>query len=672
MAQATETNQANNVLREWKVLAVVGVLCLAFFLNGLNDAARNSAVADEVGGHIAAGYLYWTTGTYSGGIANFPLGQLLSAMPVALLGRRHELFTEQHLVLFRLSNLILGLLMGIILYRFARGIYGRKAAIGGLFLFAFSPNIIAHSSLATLDLPIAFFVFLTFYALWRYVRRPHWLSMLGLSLALACAFATKVQAVLLLPLILIALAVSLRSNLRRHRWRRTHLWSWVLLLVIPWLFVNAVYLNFPFISGRLLPSIFVSALRVKLSHVQYAQPGYLMGQYSSQGWWYYFPFAILVKTPVPTLILAALGLILKPSRKTLLFVILPSLAFLGMAALSDLNIGLRHVLMVYPFMFMLAGKGISTLWGRSWRGALVVILGGAYLVQAVMIAPHHLSYFNLVAGGPRDGHRLLIDSNYDWGQNDDFLREYIEERGADFKINPDPFHPTTGNILVNANALYGIYGSGEEAAYAWLKQLSPANQIAYTWFEYHLPDTSQVARELASFEAPFMQPDRMFRPWDVRLEPRQRDEALRAVGAHLNAVSRRHAEIGDQQFRLLLALALTASASYGGALDEVRSMISEDPNFQPALCLGGEIMVRWKLGILKFSGDEYLTGSRSRPAATGTSPPDADEVAEPARLAGLNIQVSLVHGALGQALIRLGRVAEGREHLAIARSLAQP
>lgn len=645
-------------------LLIPGVLCLAFFLNGLNDALRNSAVADEVGGHMAAGYLYWTSGRYSGGIANFPLGHLLIGLPVALLGYTYEPFTEQHLVLFRLPVLALGVLMGIVLYRFTAALAGRRAAIVALALYSLSPNIIAHSALATLDMPIAFFIFLTVFALWRYVQQPDWVRMLVLSMALACALTTKVQALLLIPVLAVVLVayVLLSKSVRASR-------SWLLLLAVPWVFINLVYLNMPLRSGHVLPPLFVIALTAKLFHARHAQDAYLLGQYSSDGWWYYFPFALLVKTPAPTLILVALGLLRKHSWPSTLFMILPAAVLLGVAMATGVDIGIRHVLPVYPFLFMLAGYGAALLWQRSWRGGVLIGLGAWCACEAALIAPYHLSYFSALVGGPRDGHRLLVDSNYDWGQNDDVLRRHIAGTGLSYQVDPDPFQPTSGHILVNANALYGIYGNGRSAAYAWLKHVTPVRQIAYTWFEYDIPAEADQAdppsSELAALEHA---PRSVWRTWDPGLDVPQRNAALQQVAAHLRHVKDRHADIPDQQYHLSLGVAFGAVAAYEDALDEARRLLAQDPANERALGLGGEVMVRWKLGVLNFEGEQYLHGFRDHLQHDDAAPSDIMRVAQAARLTQVSRLIAGVHIALAEALDRQERFAQAASQVAAARS----
>ena len=663
MRKPLDRNQAEAAPAGWKAALVPALLCLLFLINGLNGALRNSAVADEVGGHMAAGYLYWTSGTYSGGIANFPLAHLLIAAPVVLLGQTYELFSEQHLVLFRLPVLLMGLLLAITLYRFGVGLFGRRAGIAALALFSLSPNVLAHASLATLDFPIAFFVFLTVYALWCYVQKPGWVRMLALSAALGCALATKVQALLLIPIVGVVLLVSFRGRLWHRQELARLLLPWLLLPAVPLVLVNALYLHAPWQSGSLLPPLYLQALRFKLFHAQGSlaqlQVAYLCGNYSSEGWWYYFPVAILVKTPLPTLVLLVIGLARKPQRGTLLFVVLPAAALLGVAMASRVNIGLRHVLTVYPFLFLLAGAGAARLWQRPWHGGVLAVLAAGYVWQAAMITPHHLSYFNSLVGGPRDGHKCLSGSNYDWGQNDRFLRRYIQGRGIDYQIDPGAFRPTTGHILVNASALHGLYGSGGSAAYAWLRPFKPVNQIAYTWFEYDVPADARFDQQLADDQG-MRNP---FSPWREDVDAEQLDAALERVELHLRALSARYADVTDRRFRELLVHTFFLSAAYDSALAEVRLLLKDDPADETALGLGGELMVQLKVGILRFKGDEYLTGFRPAPAGATV---DLASAAEAAKLAGIGGRVALVHAQLGGVLAQSGRIDEAAEQLQLA------
>ncbi|HNQ24541.1 MAG TPA: glycosyltransferase family 39 protein [Phycisphaerae bacterium] len=643
--------------------AVPAAALLVFFALGLWNAWGNSGVADEIGGHIDAGYLYLKSGRYSGGIANFPLGHVLMALPAALLGVRHEVFSEEGLLVFRLPVLLLGVVLGVLVYRMGAQLYGRRAGLAALFLYALSPNIIAHSSLATLDFPLAFFVLATLCALRWYVAAPTAWRALGLSGVLAGALATKIQALLLLPLIAVVLGVVFgRRLLRRERSGRL-IASWTLLLGVPFVGLNLVYLNWPPATGAWLPGPFVEALRIKFHHAQHPQVGYLLGSYSMQGWWYYFPVALLVKTPLATLALLLPALWRRPQRDTVLFVLLPLVGFLALGMLAQVNIGLRHVLMVCPFLFLLAGREAAGLWQRSWRGLLLGLLGAFYVAEAARITPHQLSYFNQLAGGPRHGHRVLVDSNYDWGQNDRYLRDYVRRHPGPWQINPDPFRFTPGRILVNANAFYGIYIGGGADAYAWLKAFQPTGQIAYTWFEFHVPGEARAQAEERLREST-PRPVPTFRPWPATLDAGALREALADVTGYLREVRARHAALTTPEVGMRLGLAWTSLGAYQDALDEMRALLRQDPGLAPALGLGGEIMVQWKLGLLRFEGEQYLTGFRRSPAPA--SPPSLEQAVRAATAAGVAVPLAQVHYTLYQALLAQGALDQAGAELAAA------
>ena len=620
--------EAKGSLFSWKPLLILVLLLAAFFANALNDAVQNSAVCDELGAHIPSAYLYLTSGRFSGGAANSPLAQMIIALPIKLLGYSYELFTEQHLLLFRLPILLLGLLLGILVYLFASNLYGRNAALAALALFALSPNILAHASLATLDFPTAFFIFLTVYLLYRYIEKPGISRILLFSIALSAAILTKVQALALIGVAVLAIVVFIKQMVPPGRREKLMFFaSWLFVPITVFLPINLVYLHFPIQTGHWLPAQFVDAIRAKLLHSKGGHFAYLFGEYSTNGWWYYFPVAIVLKTPLAALALIAVGLFRKHSANTVIFLLIPITLFLATAMISRVNIGLRHILTIYPFLFILGGYGATKLWPASWGKVIIAICAAAYLAQAVFIAPHHLSYFNVLAGGPKNGHKYLIDSNFDWGQNDHFLRRYIQSKEIRYKINPDAFSPTTGHILVNANALYGIINRGPEA-YSWLKTFEPVNQIAYTWFEYYVPEGAYSQRP--GYEVP-------------------RQQFL----AYLFDLREIFCDIDDARFRLLLANLFSATEAYDVAFDELRSILLREPDYAPALSMGGEQIVRLKLGVLQFNQDEYLEGFQTIKPADSVFADEA-ELIRLARFFGLRQEFSQLHTALGLALFEKG------------------
>jgi hypothetical protein len=644
----------------------VALLLLFLFLaNALVAALMNSGGGDELAAHIPSGYLYWISGTFSGGIDNFPLGQLLVTLPAGLLRVPFNLFTEEHLFLFRVVPILMGLGLCALVWRFTTKLYGRGAGLLALFFAALCPNTIAHSTLATLDLPVTFFIFLTVFLLDRYLEAPTAPRMAALSLALAAACLIKVQALLLAPYAVLVVLLNLRVVFAsRRRARRDTLLSWLMMPAAGLILANLLYLHLPGHGGSLLPPLFTAALRGIVGHSEGGHTAYLLGNYSRQGWWYYFPIAVAVKTPLPEIALALFGLSRRQGKRETLLVTLPILLFLGAAMTSRINIGLRHLLMIYPFLAVAAGAGAVRLW-KLGSGAPTRKDGGAAgiaLVQRIAplpraavgalllataagaagIAPHHLSYFNILAGGPTNGHKVLIDSNYDWGLNDRFLRRYIADHAGSYKIDPPAFRPVNGRIVINANALHGVLNLGPQA-YKWLKDREPVDRIAYTWFVYDIPPNA-------------------FR------EEREDTEARAYVLAHLFARADAAAAVAHPGYRTILARGFAETAAFDVAFSELRAVLAEDPTYAPALALGGEITIRKKLGVLYFRGDEYLSGFRTQRPSGATADDTATLVAL-ARRGGLAGSLSRVESDLGNVLLQTGDRARAAASFNLALSL---
>ncbi len=171
-------------------------------------------------------------------------------------------------------------------------------------------------------------------------------------------------------------------------------------------------------------------------------PAFFFGEYSWHNWWGYFPLAFLIKTPVGSLVLVTISLVFYRTGSPLgyrqaLFLVLPvTLIFLAMTQ-AKTNIGLRHILPVYPFLFVLASR-TATL--RFRRPSLALLLIGIPLactaISSLRIAPHQLAYFNESVGGPEQGYRYLSDSNLDWGQDLKGLKAYMERKSFRLSICP--------------------------------------------------------------------------------------------------------------------------------------------------------------------------------------------------------------------------------------------
>jgi hypothetical protein len=513
------------------VWLVALLLFAALVAQVLPPLVHKSGVCDEHGAHLPAGYVYWKSGVFSGGINNPPLMQLLTAAPLAIGGMDYSPFSDKGIWAARLPVLFLSLGLGLAVLAWARSLYGRAAGLAALFLFCFEPNVLAHSGLATLDLGVAAFLFVAFFFLWRTRRSGRKADWTAACAAMSLALLSKFTAVFLLPLFLILLFIvlcrggsdrSAAQERQANAWRSATLRSRAgrgaaALVFFALIFVGlshalyhlpAVSDDFQAVDGPraasgvqdesvltraaylLLPDLYVGGALGKLRHSTGGHFAYLMGERSLRGWWYYFPVALSVKTPIPFLAAFVLALILRARSVRrwgdYVFVLLPMAIYVCAMAWTGIDIGVRHVLLFYPAAAVI-GSGLLA-GGLPRRKVLLVPLavGAAwYLAGTVRIHPDYLAYFNEIAGGPMGGPRYLIDSNIDWGQDENLLVKFIADQPDTVFVNPGPFAPSVGTIAVNVNSVMGILRS-DDSGYGWLRQFEPDTTLGYTWYVYRL------------------------------------------------------------------------------------------------------------------------------------------------------------------------------------------
>jgi hypothetical protein len=255
---------------------------------------------------------------------------------------------------------------------------------------------------------------------------------------------------------------------------------------------------------------FVRGLFFQLRHAASGHAAFLMGRYSNTGWWYYFPIAFLIKTPIPILILAGLALLaFGRTRRDLAeesFIILPPVLFFIACMIGKINIGLRYVLPVYPFLFVFVSRLAAPAARRRRLFAVAVsLLLGWHLASSISIYPHYLAYFNEFIGGPSRGYKYLVDSNLDWGQDVKGLKNYLRENGIDkiweygffhdalnyYGIDHQPL-PVSGEgvngfVAISAMNLQSVRRN-DKHTFDWLKQRRPVAQIGYSIFVYVVGD----------------------------------------------------------------------------------------------------------------------------------------------------------------------------------------
>ncbi len=235
---------------------------------------------------------------------------------------------------------------------------------------------------------------------------------------------------------------------------------------------------------------------------------YLMGRHSMTGRPHYYLVALLVKTPIPLMLLAAAGLILwrrsgcASGRSLAVLSVAPAFLIAAFTVSMNLkNIGLRYVLPVHPFLCVMGGLGAAALWPsrRPYGAAALVILLAWSAGEEALIYPDHLAYFNEIAGGPDGGRWWLLDSNLDWGQDLKGLGEWIRSRGV-AKIFIDYFGRACpryygirstpdfegGYIAVSATNLAGVYRD-DKSRYDFLAAVKPVASIGHSILVYDVP-----------------------------------------------------------------------------------------------------------------------------------------------------------------------------------------
>jgi hypothetical protein len=527
---------------------MVGLLLVSFGF-ALTSAVQKSPTMDEQN-HIARGAAYLGTGDPRLSVEHPPLVNVLSALPAHLLldlelpldtiwweaGEWYH-FAEDFLwdanphpdrivFLARLPIIGIGLMMAALVFRWAGGRFGPWGGLLAAAFCALDPNVLAHERLSTTDVGGAFFVFLAAYVFWRKFRRPSLTGTVLAGLALGLAFTAKLSTLIFGPIL--ALTVLLDDALRgservRHLLRRIGLLAGVAALAILLIWAGYGFQIGPVenVAGTVPAPPYVRGVQAVLDLAGGGRSAYLLGEISAEGWWYYFPVALAVKTPLATLVavlLAAVAVTCRPSRDDL-FVLVPPLVFFLVSITTRLNLGYRHLLPMQPFLAVHIGRltGPQDRKLDVWSRLLPLALAGWLAVVTASLYPHFLAYFNPIGGGPDGGWRILVDSNIDWGQDMKGLRNWMEREDVDHvrlswfgSARPeaygvrhdllpgvpygfsgwedppfDPQEPEPGVYVISVSNLVGV-ALPDPGLYAWFLAREPDDKIGYSLFVYRV------------------------------------------------------------------------------------------------------------------------------------------------------------------------------------------
>lgn len=451
--------------RRWPVPLLVAVLLAQMAFAMVTTAVRQTPTIDEPV-YVGAAAQYVREHRLRHNPEHPPLGKLVIGVGVALAdphidpafagdqGRsgRHLLYASGNdpwrLMLWaRLPVIALTLSFGLVVFAFARELAGPVAGLTALALYCFSPDVIAHGSLATLDVPAAGFVLTSAWLVWRARRRPRRYVPLA-GMALGAALATKMSTLPAVPVLTALTAVSVWRSSGGSRRRAVAAAGGVALAAVAVVWVTYLMVDprlrwvpeqhVPVVRGLRgllvdlmpFPEAYRDGMRVQFALENRPWQGFLFGRLYDGSLWYYLPAALLVKTPLGMLVLWAAGAAalvtvrrLRPAAPCVLAV---PLVLLAAATQGARDFGTRYA--VFLPLFLAVAAGCVLVVRRRWVCVGLTVLVAFAAVSSVRAYPYYLPYSNEAFGGPGRTREWLHDSNVDWGQDLGRLADRLRER----------------------------------------------------------------------------------------------------------------------------------------------------------------------------------------------------------------------------------------------------
>lgn len=563
---------------------------------------NDSPIVDEIP-HIGAGYSYIATGDHRLNPEHPPLAKDLAGLSLKIGGINDKAAFESRfwkedlngqwefgkklifdsgndanrLVRFaKMPELIFFVLSAIIIFIWTRKLFGYLAGLIALFLFSFSPTVIAHSRFVTTDVPALFgILFATFFFV-HYLENQNRKNLWLAGLVFGVAELTKYSVFLLAPFFIVVAVLYGLLKIEKSKLLNTFylLLSAIFIIAIGYLFVVwPVYYfhtwNYPpelqqSQTREILESygnryiaetvIYLSDKPVFKGIAEYAlgllmvtqrsiggNTTYFMGEIRNWAWPHYFPVVYFIKEPLPFWgMLILVWLVFSARIKTFYpkqviynilnwsrehFTELVMFLWIGLywyvSIRANLNIGVRHMMPVYGFTFILLAGALVRICGfinsKKLLTAYCILLATLfswYLFENLSVYPYYLTYFNQVAGGPSGGYRYVVDSNLDWGQDLKRLAKWVDENKIE-KIYFDYFgwanpvfylqnkyvglsagkynsareflndNPNGGYIAISVSFYMGSR-ENPQTSYAWLENYEKATVIGNSIFVWHI------------------------------------------------------------------------------------------------------------------------------------------------------------------------------------------
>ena len=429
---------------------------------------RKSITADELV-MIPSAYYHLVDSDFQLVNEHPPLSKLVAATPLLFVQpneqANHGAFWDYNVKKYpaiafwsRTGMIVLTLALGVLIFIFTRSLFGSRAAVIVVALFSLEPTMLAHGRVVQTDVPAAFGYLLFFIALYRYWSANTWQRAVFVGVATGVALLAKFS-MLLIGIVLPPAFIILWWISSRRRDVVIHAAAVVLAMIVV---INSAYffqhaslneadhnwiaakftvhpeivVRASALLSHIVPKEFVLGIFFQMAHNRVGHSAGLLGMYSQMGWWYYFPVAFALKTTLPFLLLSVAAIawaifrLVRHRDLRFVWLLAPTLIYSVFVLFSHINIGVRYLAPIYPFL-MIAGAGLFEYLLKLRRvGAtvFVAVLLAWIGVEAVRAYPNHMSYMNQIAS--RAPHWwYLSDSNVEWGDDLSGLAQYLHEHG---------------------------------------------------------------------------------------------------------------------------------------------------------------------------------------------------------------------------------------------------
>lgn len=504
---------------------VIGLFAV-YLINGLIAIPRNSVTYDEMD-HWSYGKRILMRKTDK----VFPFDDA-SAMPISGLNaipRAVQQLSNPELLKTdggfsdimngRYVTLIVCLLTGFFIYRWSKELFGEKGGLLSLFLFVFCPNLNGHGILLTTDAYTALFTVSTTYYYWKFIKRSGWKYFLAFCVSLALAQIVKYSMVhLFVFFAIVSLFVLIKRKTIFSKFK-LNLTRLIILGVIVLFVINLGFLfnkpgksldDFKMASQTFtnlqnsfigsiplpLPAPYIEGLDLTTNmnelgggHPNVSDANYILGEKrTGTGFWYYYLVVFFFKAPLTALFILFGAIIFLFVRKekqghpsTMIFLLGSIFYFLFMLGWqNNVQIGIRHALMVYPLLYVLCGFIVQLDFFQRSVKTFVTLFTLYTLCTYYYFFPNLIAYTNELIPVKRNAYKIMADSNLDFGQGWYSLEKYLKTH-TDVQIIGD--NPQDGKFVIGVSDYLNLKNDNK---YSWLYNLKPITQIDHCFLLFEV------------------------------------------------------------------------------------------------------------------------------------------------------------------------------------------